>query len=125
MFDPTLRLYAVVRQDLNMPQGKCAAQAGHAYVNAILQAQKLRPDVVEEYQRPGLGTKICLAAKNLSHIKQVHEQAQAMGIPCSLIVDSGHVLPPHFDGNPIVTALGIGPCTRQEIYQITGMLKLL
>ena len=35
-FDPTLRLYAIVRGDLGMSVGKTVAQAGHAYVGAIL-----------------------------------------------------------------------------------------
>jgi PTH2 family peptidyl-tRNA hydrolase len=46
------------------------------------------------------------------------------GIPHKLIIDSGHIMPPHFDGNPIITALGIGPCCRDEIKNITKKFKL-
>jgi peptidyl-tRNA hydrolase len=38
MADP-LRLYAIVRGDLNMNAGKIASQAGHAYLGAFLKAQ--------------------------------------------------------------------------------------
>lgn len=113
--DNTLRLYAIVRGDLQMTNGKCAAQAGHAYVNSLLESLKKNPNIIQEYQPDGLGTKVCLVAKNEQEIRFAHYRAKELKLPCSLIIDSGHIMPPHFDGNPIVTALGIGPCTRDQI----------
>lgn len=36
--DKTLRLYAIIRGDLEMTNGKATAQAGHAYLGAFLLA---------------------------------------------------------------------------------------
>ena len=108
-----------------MTNGKCAAQAGHAYVNSLLQSLKNNPDILKEYQVDGLGTKVCLVARNEAEIQLAYHQAKEAGIPCSLIIDSGHIMPPFFDGNPIVTALGIGPCTRDQIEFIVKGFNLL
>jgi len=93
-----------------MPKGKMAAQAGHAYLNVFLEAEQERQ---QEYQKDGIGTKICLEG-SLLQIENTYEKAKAAGLPCSLIIDSGHVLPPIFMGDPIITALGIGPLTKEE-----------
>lgn len=114
-----LNLYAIYRADLEMPAGKLAAQCGHAYLNAHEQAQLQRPDVTSQYKGTGNGTKICMYARNLGQLIRAYRDAQAAGIPCALIIDRGHVLPPHFDGQPIITALGIGPAYRDEIEHIT------
>lgn len=118
------RLYAIVRGDLNMTSGKTASQAGHAFLNSFIESTKTRPEVSAFYQRDGIGTKCCLTAKNEHQILAAHEKAMAAGIPCSLIYDSGHIMPPHFDGNPIITALGIGPARRHEINAITRKFPL-
>ena len=66
-----------------------------------------------------MGTNVVLKAKNLSAIERAMHDAEAAGIPCALITDAGHIMLPHFDGSPIITALGIGPCRREEIEHIT------
>lgn len=108
-----------------MNAGKIASQAGHAYLNAYLRALQDSPDVAADYQRSGIGTKICLAAPTLDHLLRAHSLARERGLPCSLIVDEHHVMPPHFDGSPIVTALGIGPARRQDIHHITRKFPLV
>ena len=108
-----------------MSSGKSCAQAGHAYLNSYLNCLKQNPEIAIQYQEFGIGTKICLAANDLDHIHYLYTLAQDSNLPCSLIVDSGHIHPPHFDGSEVVTALGIGPCTRQEIEHITKKLRLL
>jgi PTH2 family peptidyl-tRNA hydrolase len=107
-----------------MPSGKLASQAGHAYLNSFLKSQQERPDIAEFYQRDGIGTKLCLEAKNQDALLKAYHAVQAAGIPCSLIIDEHHVLPPHFDGSPIITALGIGPARKHEVHQITKRFKL-
>jgi len=107
-----------------MPPGKLSSQSGHAYLNAYLQAQQQRPEAAAHYQRDGIGTKVCLKAKNQEQILKAYEAAQAQGIPCSLIIDQHHVMPPHFTGEPIITALGIGPARKDEIRNITKRFSL-
>ncbi len=123
--DPTLRLYAIVRSDLNMTPGKLASQAGHAYLNSFLKCFEADPQLAQEYQGySGIGTKVCLKAP-LHKLQKAYEQAIELGIPCDLIVDSGHIMHPHFDGFPIVTALGIGPILRKDIQHITKRFKVV
>lgn len=107
-----------------MPAGKLASQAGHAYLNAYLEALKTDPETAAEYQKDGIGSKICLKAKNLDKLLTAYEAAKAAGIPCSLIEDENHIMPPHFDGSPIITALGIGPALRSEIHPITKKFQV-
>ncbi|RYD72598.1 MAG: peptidyl-tRNA hydrolase [Verrucomicrobiaceae bacterium] len=108
-----------------MSPGKTAAQAGHAYLNTYLKALVDRPEEAAAYQADGLGTKVCLRATSEYKLMRAYEDAMAAGLPCSLIIDQHHVLPPHFDGSPIITALGIGPARRDEVRQITKRFSLL
>lgn len=123
--DPTLRLYAVVRGDLEMPPGKMAAQSGHAFLEAYLKSARENNESAQAYAADPPGTKVVLCASSLEHIKEIERRANILGITTSLITDSGHVLPPHFDGGPVVTALGFGPATREEVRRITKGLALV
>ena len=123
--DPTLRLYAIVRGDLHMPPGKLASQAGHAFLDSYLQALERRPEAALRYRETGHGTKVALVAPSLEEILQARAEAERIGLPWALIVDSGHLLPPDFDGSPIVTALGIGPARRSEVRHITKRFALV
>lgn len=107
-----------------MPQGKLASQAGHAFLNAYLESQEQRPDIARFYQRDGLGTKVTLVAKNQEQLLKAYEACKQAGIPCSLIIDQHHIMPPHFTGEPIITALGIGPARKHEIHHITKRFSL-
>lgn len=113
-----LYMYAVLRGDLDMPRGKAAAQAGHAFTDALFAALLSQPDDAARYRDEG-GPKAVVEARGLREIERAHEAARAAGLPCALVVDWGHVLPPHFDGSPIVTALGIGPCTKAAARPVT------
>lgn len=119
--DTTLRLYAIVRRDLSMPKGKFCAQAGHAFLEAFFKAS---PDIQQQYRDDPPGTKVTLYADNLEQILWAYEEAIREGLPCSMIVDSGHICPPHFDGSSIVTALGIGPTTKGAVGFITNRFNL-
>jgi peptidyl-tRNA hydrolase len=51
-----------------MPAGKLSAQAGHAYTNTLLLAQKNFPNLHEHYLTHKItGSKVTLKAKNTSH----------------------------------------------------------
>lgn len=110
-----------------MTPGKLASQACHAAKNCVLLAQKTNPELLEAYQGTEfIGTQIILEAKNEDVLLRAYDAAREAGLICSLIVDKHHIMPPYFDGNPIVTALGIGPCTREQAHQITkrfGVVK--
>lgn len=106
-----------------MPAGKLASQAGHAFLGSFLQAQHITPAAAQEYCADGPGTKVVLGS-SLEGILHAQELCVLAGIPHALVTDSGHVLPPHFDGSSIITALGIGPVTRAQVKHITKHYQL-
>lgn len=100
-------MYAIARNDLDMNPGKLASQIGHAFVGAHTNAPQ---ELQEQY---GNGTKICLYA-SLEQILEIERYCIENKIPHYLMVDEHHVMLPHFTGKPIVTAIGIGPITKQS-----------
>lgn len=122
--DQTLRLYSVIRSDLEMSPGKIASQAGHAYLGAYLASVA----AVDPYRAQALdyglltpGTKVCLVASG-KKLMSVRAYCQSAGIPHFLVVDSG--CPNFYGGDPIVTALGIGPLSRKQAKPVVGKLRL-
>jgi len=106
-----------------MTEGKTISQAGHSYLGSFLQSSK---DIQEEYhkefpQHPG--TKICLKVKSLDKLLQAEEQAKISNIPYFRVVDSG--CSNFFNGEPTITALGLGPATKEQIQHITKKFQLL
>lgn len=119
--------YAIIRADLDMPSGKLAAQAGHALCNSLLQFIAQHPERLAEFlDRGGSGSRVLLRARHLADLERARDEAVALGLPCYLMVDTGHVLPPHFDGStPVPTALGIGPCTRDAARPVVKRFRCL
>jgi PTH2 family peptidyl-tRNA hydrolase len=108
-----------------MPPGKAAAQAGHAFLEAYLSACECAPREAAAYRADPPGTKVVLSARSLDDLLDLARQAEDEGLPCALITDHGHVLPPHFDGGEVITALGLGPATRDQIDHLTRRYKLV
>ena len=104
-----------------MMPGKLASQACHAAKNCVLMASRTDPELLRVYQGPDfIGTQIILKAKNEGALRRAHQLAEEAGLITSLIIDKNHVIPgTPFDGQPIVTALGIGPCTLEQAQHIT------
>jgi peptidyl-tRNA hydrolase len=114
-------MYALLRQDLGMTPGKSASQAGHAYLESFVKTDR---SISLAYLNQG-GTKIALAAPDLQTLEQIHAAALAADLPCAIVVESGHVMPPTFDGSPIITALGIGPVDREIARPLVRKLRLM
>lgn len=117
-----MSLYAIVRSDIGMSPGKCAAQAGHAYLGAFLEAQQSHPDTAAAYASALPGTKVCLSTR-LNKLLRAQAEAQAAGLPTYLVVDSG--CPNFFEGRPTITALGIGPVAQAALPKFIQRLNLL
>ena len=120
-----LNMYAIFRADLDMTPGKLCAQGGHAFLQAYEKALIQRPEITSHYKGTGNGTKISMYAKNLGQLIRAYRDCQKDSIPCELIIDRSHIILPHFTGNPIITALGIGPAYKDEIAHITRRYTLL
>ena len=110
-----LNMYVICRADLEMSPGKLAAQCGHAFASAHEKAKLDRPEITSAYKGTGEGTKIVMYAKSLETLVRAYRDMQKAGLPHHLVIDRGHKLAPHFTGEPIVTALGIGPVCRDEV----------
>jgi peptidyl-tRNA hydrolase len=104
-----------------MTTGKAASQAGHAFLDAFLQAS---PEQTSAYIADG-GTKVVLQVPDERSLCDVYHRAKMAGLPCAMVVESEHVMAPAFDGSPVVTAVGIGPCSRTEAKKVTRDLKLM
>jgi PTH2 family peptidyl-tRNA hydrolase len=114
-------LYAIVRKDLQMPVGKLSAQAGHAFTDtvfSVLDNPQYTTLLSRYLEKDNAGSKVVLSAKNENQLLDAYNLLKGEGVPCSLVVDSEHVLPPFFDGSPVVTALGVGPCRKSDVKHI-------
>lgn len=111
-----------------MSQGKANAQSGHAYVDALLNALSSdcpkAKSMAQSYAALKPGTKICLNGGSLFHIEKLIARLEASSIPHAVIVDSGHVELPDFDGSPVLTAVGIGPLAKEDTPNFIKKLKL-
>ncbi len=108
-----------------MTPGKLCSQAGHAYLGAYLQALQQNPSLAAAYtaEHPeSPGTKVCLHG-SLDELQGALDLAKNLGIPHFLVIDSG--CENFFDGQPTITALGLGPAKRTDIKRITRRFKLL
>lgn len=124
--DDHLYQYAIIPSNLEMPPGKLAAQAGHAFGDSYAVAREIDPQRAELYRDHAHGgSKVVLKAKNQNHLVRAYHLARSLGIPCALVVDRHHVLPPHFDGSPVLTALGLGPCTKDQARAVTKKFQCL
>jgi len=107
-----------------MTSGKAIAQAGHAYTQTLLHALKVDAPLAQDYARLEPGTKIALDGGDASRLEAIARKLDARGIPNRLIIDHGHVELPHFDGSPVLTALGVGPIDRATARKLLSSLRL-
>ncbi len=107
----------LVRQDLQLPKGKLAAQVGHACVEAVLRSDK---EIVKVWHAEGM-KKIVLKVKDIKELKKYMQLAKDADIVTALITDAGKtVVAPGTE-----TCCAIGPSDEEDIDSITGDLKML
>src|SRR3990172_1267380 len=109
----------VVREDLNISEGKRAAQVAHAAVGAALEARESHTKWYKEWLREGQ-RKVVLRARDLQELRELHEQARTLKLPAVMIDDAGLTeLPPG-----TTTCLGIGPAPEDQVDRVTRRLPL-
>jgi peptidyl-tRNA hydrolase len=102
-----------------------ASQAGHAFLDAFLQAQSQRPETIAPYKL-NHGIKIAMGAKSLAHLELAHREALEAGIPAVIITDLGYFgVSEELKNKPNITALGIGPARKEEVARILKRFQLL
>ena len=119
----------VYRRDLKMRKGKIAAQCAHASMAVFFRRKRPHLDeLVIPLDGPMSAwtaarfTKICLSVADEDALLAAYEAAQAAGLPCALITDSGRT---EFHGVPTRTAIAIGPAAVEEVDAITGPAGLV
>ncbi len=106
----------VARHDLEMGEGKLAAQVAHAALDAYDAAD----DRVADQWRSGGQRKVVLRADDEDTLFEVHESARRAGLPRALIRDAGRT---QLESGT-VTAVAVGPAPEEDIDRITGDLSL-
>ena len=107
----------VVRQDLQLPKGKLAAQVAHASVTCYSKAGILKRN---KWLKLGM-KKIVLKVKDVKELKKLHQCARDRGLVTAMIADAGKTV---VEAGTI-TCLGIGPDEESAIDEITGDLQML
>jgi PTH2 family peptidyl-tRNA hydrolase len=121
----------VMRKDLGMRKGKMIAQGAHASLKVLLDAGAPDPGGAA-FTIPlgpalsawlgGRFTKVCVSVDSEAALDAIVARAQAVGVPCALIVDAGHT---EFHGVPTKTCCAVGPAWADAVDEITGDLPLL
>lgn len=115
-----------MRDDLEMPAGKLASQAVHAGRLSLLHFLKNNLHRIDEFIDANVcGSVVTVRAKKLAALQRAFAQAKEAGLPAAMFTDSGHVLLPHFDGSPVISALAIGPAPRETIRPITKKFQIV
>lgn len=121
------KLVCVMRRDLRnaggnkISKGKLIALAGHAYVAAVLQAQKgneKQQDLLNIWLNKDF-FKIGLGADTKEELEELYEKALQAGLNVVRIEDQGHT---EFKEKTF-TCIAIGPDFEDRINLITGHLK--
>ncbi len=109
----------VLREDLDISEGKRAVQVAHGALGAAQEARERNGKWYKEWLREGQ-RKVVLRARDLEHLRALYERARSLKLPASLIEDAGLTeIPPG-----TTTCLGIGPAPENLIDQVTGNLPL-
>ena len=109
----------LVREDLNLPKGKMAAQVAHASVAALMETEKEgKKDIADRWKDEGM-KKVVLKVKNAHELKEFKDLAKQKGLVAVIITDAGlTVVKPG-----TTTCLGIGPDEESRIDEVTGELS--
>jgi PTH2 family peptidyl-tRNA hydrolase len=106
----------VARADLNMGEGKLAAQVAHASLSAYEDADRRTKN---EWKGEGQ-KKIVLQADGESQLFELADVAEREGIAHAIVRDAGHTeLEPG-----TVSALAVGPAREDIVDRVTGDLSL-
>lgn len=116
-----LRIYVLIRTDIEMPSGKLAVQAMHAVLGLYQKCLEQLPDLTKAYRNTALQFKICLEAKNLHVIERAGHECEEASIPTFLVKDAGLTV----FSEPTITALAVGPVLKQNLPRYIQRLQLL
>lgn len=115
-----LRIYCLMRTDLDMPTGKAIVQGGHAVSFLLYKVLKGDPDLFERYCNSELQTKIILKAKSVAAIARLKIELDDAKIPYFIVTDAGRTVFPE----PTVTCMSCGPMYKSQLTPYMKKLQL-
>lgn len=115
--DDEYQVVVVVNKDLDMSKGKILSQFGHA-IDALHEKFKDSPGIVKAWRNSG-SAKIAVKGSQ-DDINRVYDEAKKAKILYVRIYDAGRTQVKPGSNTVIV----VGPATKKELKNITGMLKL-
>ena len=113
--DGELRMVAIFRADLLMHSGKPDAQAGHAFVSALLSAESGVRERHMLCDQPRI-----VPAADPSAPEKARTKAEKRGIASFIVVEAGTALP-----EPTATVPGTGPMTRTDSNAVTRNTEMM
>ncbi len=136
-----IKMMIVMRRDLKMRKGKIAAQAGHACIDAVLQALQKEGrtnDLVMSTDGMSLNTadkpasplckwfnsgctKVCVYVDSEEDLLRIAEEAEKREIIAAVITDWGLT---EFHGTHTRTCLALEPLPAEVADELTGNLPL-
>ena len=114
-----LRMRLFMREDLPMPPGKLAAQAGHGYGTCLWLSNDRDPDLVAKYMNGAQG-KIAVSVKNEKELLKCVAACKEVGLVAVSVKDAGRTV---FD-EPTYTVGAVGPCHRKDLPKLVSRLRL-
>lgn len=114
-----------MRGDIEMSSGKMASQACHASRLSLMEYLQSNPERAGEFlEKNSCGSMVILRAKKESDLLTSFAKAEDVGFPCAKFMDSGHIHGEDFDGEPILTAVAIGPATKESMRSIVKKFQV-
>lgn len=123
MDNDELKMWLVVRGDLEIPAPKLAGQSGHAFERLTSLIYETGGKLLETYQQYVRDNtpKIVVRCKNLAAMDRAKEECDAVGIANYRIVDAGRTV----FSEPTPTVLALGPCYRSELPKFVERFQLM
>ena len=109
----------IARGDLGMSPGKLAVQVAHGSIGAAERTRGEHREWLDAWADEGQ-KKVVVKVSSEKELRELHEVAKGMKLPCDLIQDAGLTeLPPG-----TTTVLAIGPAPNDLMDKLTGDLPL-
>lgn len=115
-----LKMWLIVRRDLNMPIEKGYPQAGHGYLTCYAITRELNPEVAISYVNSSQA-KISVGVKSEDELLKAFEACREAGLVACLVKDAARTV---FNEETYTVAC-VGPCKRDELPKRVKKLQLL
>lgn len=117
-----LKMWLVVRDDLEIPKGKLAGQSGHAFegITRICLGTTGWNEIYRQYVEDNT-PKIVVKCKNLAALERAEIECVGAGILTYKVTDAGRTVFPE----PTITVLAIGPTHFENLPKFVQRFQLM